>query len=143
MVDPENLSDSPDSPDKLSVMKESAANRKLQIEGNDTSEKSVLCCPEFDIENPFGYAMDNLKAEQSKAERPFSLQQMTPKQQEAEKKNLKWILRNYDLAFQHRYGHFVCYSTFFVFVFFLIFLYKSLLNLKRNLFVLFMNDIIL
>ena len=110
---------SAESNDKLIAMKESAANRKLQVEGNNEDEISVLICPDFDIDNPYSYAMDKLKAEQSRANRPSSPRQMSLKQLEEDKKDLKRILRDYDLAFQHRYGNFVSErGVLFVFIYF-------------------------
>lgn len=63
--------------------------------------------PEFDLENPLDFAIGKLKQIYHKESRPFNLDQMNPAQRKQERADIKWQLRNYDLAFQARYGHLV------------------------------------
>lgn len=53
--------------------------------------------------------MNKLREAREDANRPFDIKQMTIEQVKDEKNSIKWELRNYDLAFHNRYGHFVCF----------------------------------
>ena len=74
-----------------------------------TEDVSIGYINSFDIENPLSYAMNKLREVREDANRPFDIKQMTIEQVKDEKNSIKWELRNYDLAFHNRYGHFVCY----------------------------------
>jgi len=81
-----------------------ASIREAQAGGGDDVPASL--CPDFDLENPLSYATRKLKRIHAETQRPFDLKQMDAAQRQAERACLKYQLRNYDLAFQNRYGHF-------------------------------------
>ena len=85
-----------------------ASIREAQAGGGDDVPASL--CPDFDLENPLSYATRKLKRIHAETQRPFDLKQMDAAQRQAERACLKYQLRNYDLAFQNRYGHFVGFA---------------------------------
>ena len=77
------------------------------------------CAPEYDLSNPLEFAINKLKAIAEEQSRTFDMSNydsLTPQQKIQDKNAVKWQLRNYDLAFQARYGHLVCFFSIFLII---------------------------
>ena len=90
----------------------SMAARERLTAMREHSTPSIPCpaTPEFDLSNPLEFAVNKLKAIAEEQSRPFDIansDSLTPQQRIQEKNTVKWQLRNFDLAFQARYGHLV------------------------------------